>query len=587
MLILFPRILLVVAIASPAFSLDLGRSMTQYAHRIWGQEEGLFQPTVYSILQTRNGFLWLGTQDSLIRFDGVHFREFAEGESVLHGSLVRSLIEDSQGNLWAGSLGSGIVRIAPNGSVRQYSVKDGLPSNTVFCLASGKGDVLWACTTEGLVRIDYDGVRTFTHIDGLSSRRIRSACQANDGSLWIAGLDSGLSHWTESHFVPFSSRQISPMSSVTSLECALDGSVWAGTSSGLVHIADHGSRSFTVQDGLPDNEVSALAEGPDGTLWVGTNDGISRLNKEEVSTYRTRDGLSHSQVLALCLDREGSLWAGTKNGLDQFTDGRVTPYTTNEGLSSNDAGPVLEDGSGHLWIGTLGRGLDRFDGHRFHALTTGDGLLSNTVLSLALDPSGDLWVGTNRGINRLKNGHVVASYAERNGLRGQEARSLAIDAQRTLWVGTNLGLQRFQNGRFLQSAPDLKANRDAVIALSGGHTIPLFASFQGAGLHVLRNNSLFPYSLETTHAIDCFFLDPVRHSLWMGTLGSGLLRWKDNAVAHVYVKDGLYDNRIYSILQDDNSNLWLASSKGIFRLSQAEIEAFADGRRKAVTSLPF
>ncbi len=132
------RILLVLAIAFPALSLDLGKSMTQYAHRIWDQEEGLFQPTVYSILQTRNGFLWLGTQDSLIRFDGVHFREFAEGESVLHGSLVRSLIEDSQGNLWAGSLGSGIVRIAPNGSVKQYSTKDGLPSNpsSASCQAS-------------------------------------------------------------------------------------------------------------------------------------------------------------------------------------------------------------------------------------------------------------------------------------------------------------------------------------------------------------------------------------------------------------------------------------------------------------------
>ncbi len=581
------RILLLMVIAFPALSLDLGKSMTQYAHRIWGQEEGLFQPTIYSILQTHDGFLWLGTQDSLIRFDGVHFREFAEGDSVLHGSLIRSLIEDAHGNLWAGSLGSGIIRISPNGSVKQYSTKNGLPSNTVFCLILDRHGIVWACTTEGLVHIDHDSVQTFTHIDGVSSRRVRTACEAKDGSLWIAGLDSGLSHWTGSRFEAFSSRQMSIGSSITSLECASDGTLWAGTSSGLIHFAGTASRSFTSRDGLPDNEVSALAEGSNGTLWVGTNDGISRLHDGEISTYRTRDGLSHSQVLALCLDREGSLWAGTKNGLDQFAGGKVTPYTTNEGLLSNDVGPVLEDSAGHLWVGTLGRGLNSFDGRRFHALTKLDGLLSNTVLSLALDDSGDLWVGTNAGLNRLRNGVVVASYDANNGLRGEEVRSLFIDAQRILWVGTNVGLQRFQKGRFLQRSRHEIVDRDAVIALSGSSKVPLFASFQGAGLYLLRNDDLSPYPLETTHAVDCFFLDHSRHALWMGTLGSGLLRWKDNAISHIYVKDGLYDNRIYSILQDSSANLWLASSKGIFRLSEAELEDFVGGRRRTVTSLPF
>src|SRR5579875_1109006 len=99
------RIAVMVLLVCPAlWALNANKTLTQYAHRIWGQEQGLFQPTIYSILQTRDGFLWLGTQDSLIRFDGVHFREFDDGNSVFHRSLIHALLEDQRGNLWAGSL---------------------------------------------------------------------------------------------------------------------------------------------------------------------------------------------------------------------------------------------------------------------------------------------------------------------------------------------------------------------------------------------------------------------------------------------------------------------------------------------------
>src|SRR5699024_738841 len=132
-----------------------GKTLTQYAHRIWGQEEGLFQPTIYSILQTRDGFLWLGTQDSLIRFDGVHFREFHyRGEAVLHGSLIRSLAEDKSGSLWIGTVGNGLARIAPDGSFKHYNGADGLPASNIFCLAFDRYNQLWICTDKGLVRFD-------------------------------------------------------------------------------------------------------------------------------------------------------------------------------------------------------------------------------------------------------------------------------------------------------------------------------------------------------------------------------------------------------------------------------------------------
>lgn len=580
--------LALAAFALPLAALDPAKTLTQYAHRIWGQEEGLFQPTIYSILQTRDGFLWLGTQDSLIRFDGMHFREYGSPDSpVFHQTLIHALLQDREGNLWVGSLGAGVAAISPAGTVTRYTTRQGLPGDSVFCLASDSAGAVWICTNEGLARFRDGKFRVFTTADGLPSNGMRATCEASDGTRWVAGLDFGLSRWNGSRFVPYSDSRVSPRDNITALACGRDGSVWAGSAAGLTQIGPGFSRSFTVKDGLPDNAVASLAEEPDGSLWIGTNNGVSRYRDGEFNVYRTRDGLSHSLVLSLYIDREGTLWAGTKDGLDQFTDGKVTPYTTEDGMPSNDAGPVLEDSSGRLWVGTLGSGVACFDGRHFRSLTTRDGLASNQVLSLELTQNGDLWVGTSRGLNQLRNGRVVAAYTQREGLSGPEVRALFADVQGTLWAGTNAGLDRFQAGRFVRANMQGLTGERQVVALSGGRAVRLFVSTDPPDLYYAASDSSGHYPLDVIHSVDCYYLDHVRHAAWMGTLGSGLLRWEKGKLTHVRVKDGLYDNRIYGILRDDQANFWMASSKGIFRVSQSELEQFADGKLRSITSIPF
>ena len=570
----------------PAHALDPNKTLTQYAHRIWGEEEGLLQPTIYSILQTRDGFIWLGTQDSLIRFDGIHFREIDNAPAAgLARSLVRALLEDTTGNLWAASVGSGVVRIQPDGSFRRFTSNNGLPSNDAFCLSSGSAGEIWICTSRGLTRLASAGrMRVFTTAEGLPSNAVRQSCESPGGVRWVAGLDYGLSSWNGARFEQYVDSNIGSREIVTALACAKDGTVWAGTSSGLVQITSAASRRWTVRNGLPDNEISSLETSGDGSIWIGSNDGISRYRNGEISVYRTRDGLSHSLVLSLFTDREGSLWAGTKDGLDQFTDGKVTPYTTNEGMLSNEVGPVLEDATGHLWIGTLGHGLNSFDGHHFRALTTRDGLLDDTILALQLDGAGNLWVGSNRGLNRLRNGKVVAAYTEREGLSAPSVRALAVDAAGVLWVGTDGGLDRFDGNRFIKSNFH---PRSPIVALTGGRSVRLFISGVDSGFTYVKGDQAKTYSLDVTHVVDCYYVEPEKHQAWMGTLGSGLLLWKNGVVTHIRVRDGLYDNRIYSILRDDRANFWLASSKGIFRVSEKELQDFVDGKARYLTSIPF
>jgi ligand-binding sensor domain-containing protein len=570
--------------ASPLYALDSSKTLTQYAHRIWGQEEGLQQPTIFSILQDHQGFLWLGTQDSLIRFDGMHFREFeGAAKAGIQRTLIRSLAEDTHGDLWVASLGAGAMQIGKGGAVRRYTMKEGMPADDAFCVVSDVSGATWVCTNRGLVNIDNNGkLRVYSTADGLPTNQVRDTCVAADGTRWVAGLDFGLSYWDGSRF---QSSGVLPRNEIaTVLECSKEGSVWVGTAHGALEITGSESRRLTTHDGLPDNEVLSLIEGPDSTIWIGTNDGISRYRNNEVSVYRTRDGLSHSVVLSLFIDHEGSLWAGTKDGLDQFTDGKVTPYSSNEGMLSNDAGPVLEDNAGRLWVGTLGHGLSVFDGHRFQALTGKDGLLGNSILSLQLDPSGDLWVGSDRGLNRLRNGKVISSFTERNGLSGAEVRALAVDSQGVLWAGTGHGLDRLDGDRFRRAAV---ASSGGIVALNAGRTVRLFISTDSAGFSYLKDDKEFTYSLDVTHPVVCSYIDVNRREAWLGTNGSGLLHWKNGAFTRLRIKDGLFDNRIYSILRDGSGDFWMASSKGIFRVSEQEIDDFSSGKSRYVTSIPF
>lgn len=563
--------------------------MTQYTHRIWDQEEGLFQPTVYSILQSKDGFLWLGTQDSLIRFDGLRFREFDDSpSSVLHRALVRALHEDRAGNLWVGTIGSGLVSISGRTSaVKRYTSADGFPGPNVFCLDSTNSNDLWACTTDSLVRYRDGRFTSFAKAQGLPAGTPRATCSVPDGRRWVA-TDLGLAVLEGDRISPAANPLLPRDEPVNTLRCDSDGVVWAGTNRGLLRLSpDHHARLFTVRDGLPDNIVLTLAGGSHGSLWIGTDDGVSRLRNGKLSVYRTSDGLSHSLVLSLFEDREESLWTGTKNGLDQFANGIVTPFTTAEGLSDNDAGPLLEDAAGRIWAGTSGGGINIFDAGRFRTLTRRDGLPSNHVLTLASMPNGDIWVGTAAGVARIHNEHVVSTYALGTGRASQAVRSLVIDTEGTLWAGTQEGLARWNGRAFVPSRLWSSGKDPSVLALFPGQQVKLFISTEEPAIEVYRDGKLTRYVSDTNRPAHCIFLDRDAHESWIGTLGAGLLRWKAGVFKHVRVKDGLYDNRIYGILRDDARNFWLASSKGIFRVSQTELDDFADGRIPFVNSLPF
>jgi ligand-binding sensor domain-containing protein/signal transduction histidine kinase len=570
---------------APVYGLDPSLALTQYIHRIWQVTQGLPQAAIYSIWQTHDGYLWLGTQTGLVRFDGVRFTSFdSPNVPGLKNAWVGNLFEDRQNNLWIGSIDAGLFRLH-DGIVKRFSSAEGLPSESVHCLVPARNGDLWVCTSQGMARITGDKAVPYGAAQGLPAGAIYAATEAPDGTLWVAGTRPRLGYWNGKTFRSQPLKSLPEYGSVRTLLSADDGTVWVGTTNGLIRLKADQQHLLTVKDGLADNSIFSLAESSDGSLWVGTKNGFTRMRKGETENFRTNQGLSQSTVFALHEDREGDLWVGTKHGLNQFMDGRAVPFTASEGLPSNETGPVLQDHNGTIWVGTLDAGLGRFDGRRVSVVTTKEGLLSDSIYALAEDEKGDLWIGTGGGLSRLREGRVAETFTPARGLPAGRVQCLFRDHKGTLWIGTSGGLAALEDGRLVH--PGGKTAGLSILAIGEDSAGRLFVAADG-GLRVLENGQLREFAPDGSplRDVDALYQGP-EGSLWMGTLGSGLVLWKDGKLFRYTVKDGLFDDEVYGIARDGQDRLWMACSKGIFGVTRSDLLRFAAGQISSFLSTPY
>jgi len=575
-----------VAIASVAArGLDSSRALTQALHRIWQVPQGLPEATIYTIRQTSDGYVWLGTQTGLVRFDGVRFVPVTDETPT----WIQDLVEDRNHVLWAATNGRGLVSVE-GGAVVRHSLPDGLTAENVHELLCDSGGTTWACTGNGVARLAKGAAVVYRTGEGLATNNVRAACEDRQGRVWVGGDSTQLSMWERDHFVAKPLASLPPFAGVRALWCGTDGTMWAGTTNGLVRLDKDGvERRFTMADGLADDWVNCLAAGADGALWVGTNNGFSRLRGGEFDSFRSRDGLSQSTVYAVFEDREGSLWVGTKHGLNQFLDRRTIPFTQSEGLSGNDTGPVLQDGSGGVWVGTLDSGLNRFDGHRFSVLTTRQGLASNSIRALADDGAGGVWVGTDLGLNRLQGSSVTGTYTTKDGLPADEITCAFRDPREgRLWVGTVKGAAVLDGERFVALAASGVPASAAVTTVFNRRDGTLMIGTRGGGLYRYRDGRAEAVSQgEARHPDVAAFFEDDDGMLWVGTIGGGL-RLIDGARTVTFgMRDGLFDDDIYGIVEDDQDRLWMPCSKGIFYVSRSDLRRFASGALHRLICTPF
>jgi ligand-binding sensor domain-containing protein len=583
------------------------QSSTRYGSESWQTEQGLPQNSVHCIRQTRDGYLWLGTREGLARFDGVRFTIFDRRTTptFLHNQ-IRHLLEDRAGILWI-STPAALVRYRA-GQFTSFTTKDGLASDNVWstyedragnlwvatlgglsryrdgkfssytigaignveCLLEDRDGALWIGTTDGLVRWANGTFTTFTKQHGLAGNAIKALFQDQQGRLWIATTE-GLSRWSEGRFT----NAGLPPREITSFAQDRASKLWVGTTDGLYE--ERVGRFIRYP--LPDNRITTLYADRVGDVWAGTASGLHSVGqvlnlpysadgRKTVGQVKNLPYAVGNAVLAIYEDREGNLWSGTDGGgLHVLRQVKFNTFTTQQGLGGNVIRSVYEDRAGNVWVATQEGGVSKFSAGRW---TTRANLPSKDVMSVSEDRAGDLWFGTTNGLVRQR-GNVRMTYTTRDGLPDDYIRSLYADRAGRLWIGTRRGLARWQGGKFTSWSTLDGLPSDLIGALCESRDGSLWIGTRN-GLSRFHNETFTNY--DTRDTVLALHEDEAGN-LWIGTLGSGLLRFCEGKFTAYTMKDGLPDDTIYHILEDDQQHLWMSSNKGIIRVSRLELEARA------------
>jgi signal transduction histidine kinase/ligand-binding sensor domain-containing protein/CheY-like chemotaxis protein len=577
------------ALSFPAAALDPDKAIAQYAHSAWGTEQGLPHATVPAILQTRDGYLWFGTELGLARFDGARFAVFdRKNTPELRGSVVQALAEDSEGTLWISTNGGGLTQYR-NG--RFLSVAENLgQSNSAQALYVDRSGAVWIGTDgDGAARYWQGKYRYYTTKDGLSDNSVFAFAEDADGSLWI-GTHNGLDRLADGKVTAYRTADGLPKDYIRALYPDRRGGLWVGTfGGGVTHWKDGKFTNLNTQGGSTSNEVSTLLQDSAGTLWIGTfGGGLSRMTKDGLSSYNSDNGLGSNDVWAIQEDRSGNLWIGTTGGgVRRLSDGVLTTWTSLEGLSDDVTLAVFQDHTRAIWVGTAHGGINRFRDGKFTAFTEKDGLSDSLVFSICEDRNGDIWAGTRKGLNQISNGKVRV-YTTRNGLPSDSVLALQAARNGDIWIGTRGGLSRLSGGRFsnFTTAQGLSNDHvDAILEDSGGD---IWVATQG-GLNRLHDGKFTVYGTADglkNAAVMSLFEDS-SHALWIGTNGGGLNRLKDGRITVVSSDHGLPDDGIFGILDDGFGNLWMSGNRGVFRVGKAQLDSFTNGKIRAIEAVTY
>lgn len=578
-----------LAASTRVSALDPSKSIAQYGLDAWVTRDGLPQNSVTALLQTRDGYLWMGTEEGLVRFDGVRFTVYSTRNTpAFRQNRIEALAEGPDGSLWVGTV-DGLFRKRGD-DFTAYGVAEGLLNESILALLADPDGSLWIGTLRGGLACwkKERFVSRLTRAQGLPDDMVIALARSRDGSLWV-GTDGGLARVREGRVVSRTTTSDGlPSNRVNDILEGRDGELWVATSGGLARLS--GGRATAVTKGTAFSSINALRQDRGGTIWTGTSRGLSRVRGGAVDPFDAADGPPHG-VVVVCLleDHEGSVWIGTDgDGLLRLRDAPIVTYGKRDGLTKEFVHAVLEDPQGTVWLGTREGGLNRLRDGRLSAMTTRDGLPHDTVSALTQARDGALWIGTSGGgVARLKDGHVRV-YARENGLSSNLIRVLLEDRRGALWIGTSGGgLDRLDRGRVTAFSVSDGLAGDTVVDLCEDRDGALWIGTT-TGVSRFQNGTFrtFGESEGLSYAVRALRADP-DGTLWIGTSGGGLFRMRAGRLSAVTERQGLYDDVVFAILDDAAGNLWMSCNRGIFRVARRELEEFFAGKRASVTSAAY
>jgi len=553
--------------------------------RSWQREQGLPQYSVHALAQTHDGYLWIGSDDGVVRFDGVRFVSFGLREGLRSGP-VRTLFEDRRGALWIGTVGSGLTRWQ-DGQFTTFTTKEGLPANSVTALAEDSEGRLWVGTEAGLAVWQNGRLALSGAAEPFRGKPISFIARNRQGVLWLGVTGVGIFQLGEDKPIALSDASVEGL--LQDPHCLLEdkaGRIWVGAGDDFVLCRDDGQwRRYRVPRHLARPYVSALAEEPDGTVWAGSvSEGLFQFKEGKLSAISASSGILDNSIAALLVDREGNLWVGTGAGLNRLQRNNLLVFGQDEGLGYGPVQGLAEVAPGVIWAGKPSDGLYRWEGRSFSRLTAA--ALTRRypeVISLLTTRDGSCWMSGAGGLWRFKDPKYASGEAELKALDGLNVLALAEDQDGGLWAGTREG-QVWQLWQDSWLAHTNYSQSHAITAILRDTDKTTWIGTEGGGLYRYRDGARTHFEQGAgllSDWIRTLYLDATG-TLWIGTVGGGLSRLRHERLVSFTTREGLPDNTISQILEDGTGRLWLGNNRGIACVSKAELEELSAGKLTVV-----
>ena len=576
----------------------------QYRIDQWTADAGLPQNSVYGIVQTKDGYLWLATLDGLARFDGVRFTIFNKSNSpgIINNRFV-SLFETRDGDLWAGTEESGVVRLH-NGRFTHYATGDatGEAAGVNWIGGAADGALTALVGNEKTMRFAGGAFHPFDeransveNVSSLPRQSVRAYCNFRLPT-------NSFGCYADGRWLDFSPAPGEPEYKLRTAARDREGNFWLLTESRELVRVENGKtvRVYRSGDGLPgiplDFVVGAKTslvswDGRDSLLLTDLETMHSELLvKTPADLMPTTDDIyppfteNESAFRSSYQDAEGNLWFGTlRGGLYRARKQVVKTFSSAEGLTDTNVYPIYETDDNSLLVGTT-NGLFSFDGNRFAPVESAEKFYVQAigrdparrivvselyhlyvrqannlipflveqfpvgygVYAIHTDRENRLWIGSSKGLYRFGD-DADTTFTTENGLAGDDVKVIIDAKQGGIWIGTYGGLSRFQNGH-------------------------LTSWTENDGLPSRTIRALY---------------EDADGALWIGSYDGGLARFKDGKFTAYSSKIGLYTDEAFQILEDDNRNFWISSNHGIYRVSKDELNDYADGKRSSITSVAY
>ncbi|HEY3860855.1 MAG TPA: two-component regulator propeller domain-containing protein [Verrucomicrobiae bacterium] len=556
-----------------------GAELRYFAVRTWSHKDGLPDGALNVILQTQDGYLWVGTTAGLVRFDGVKFTPLELGKG--QPDRVTALCQDSAGGLWIGTENRGLFSWKDN-QLRAFSAADGLLDTNVTSLTLDEAGRLWVGTKKGVNRRDGERFTALTTRDGLPDNSVSSVHAARSGTVWITTA-GGMCRFINGGISRFEFPATGQERQDEFLGAYEDrrGNLWAFCATYLINLAEGKRINYFPGEKSAITRTWSLYEGRGGRLWIGASGrGVFCFDGTKFQPVTLNEGRWPNDVRTICEDREGDLWLGIADGiLAQLRPQRFDLLAGVQGLPAGAATCLTVDPFGRVYAGMDSGGFYASIGDHFEKVSANSQWLGQElVASLCAQADGSLWAGTlGNGLYHIKDGRAVL-YSSANGLSDDWVQAVCAAPSGAVWAGTRAGeVHCFKDGHVSTFAT---AN-----GLPGSPITALLAAKDG-GVWVGTQSGAVFHADDSFHELTAAKLSPQlagkailglcegqNQALWIGSDGGGLGCLTGNRCLVWDTQAGLVDDVVSGVVEDADANLWMVMPAGLCRIASNSVAA--------------